>query len=82
MTILSKLFSCSVFCIVVGMAKQLVDGPPNKRQKLGAPDTPTDIAGKDKLQTFSFYILMCVKFAVAFGQIILLYVLPCKEELI
>ncbi|XP_015773611.1 PREDICTED: uncharacterized protein LOC107351820 isoform X2 [Acropora digitifera] len=26
------------------MAEQLVDGPPNKRQKLGAPDTPTDNA--------------------------------------
>jgi len=28
------------------MADQLVDGPPNKRQKLGTPDTPTENAGK------------------------------------
>ncbi|KAK3749980.1 hypothetical protein QZH41_007300 [Actinostola sp. cb2023] len=27
------------------MADQLVDGPPNKRQKLGTPDTPTENAG-------------------------------------
>lgn len=40
------------FCIVVVMAEQLVDGPPNKRQKLGAPDTPTDNAGKYNLNKF------------------------------
>ena len=45
-----------------------MDGPPNKRQKLGAPDTPTDNAGKDKLQTYLFCILMCIKFAVAVGR--------------
>ena len=31
------------------MAEQLVDWSPNKRQKLGAPDTPTDNAGNYNL---------------------------------
>ena len=31
------------------MAEEKGDGPPNKRQKLGAPDTPPDNAGKYNL---------------------------------
>lgn len=47
---INKSFSCSggLYCTVVllVMADQLVDGPPNKRQKVGTPDTPTENAGK------------------------------------
>lgn len=46
------------------MAEQLVDGPPNKRQKFGAPDTPTDNAGKYNLDIFLVSIYVRFKFAV------------------
>ena len=46
------------------MAEQLEDGPPNKRPKLGVPDTPTDNAGKYNLDKILESIEVRFEFAV------------------